>query len=163
MRPGAGQESPEFLEFYAAYAKKEARGDAFRAYRQVTKAGHTHQSIMEGLRRSLFDWNLRVLDKTFIPLPASYLRAHRFLDELGSSPAPTIPKPVHASWNGSQSKLVKALGQPIFDAYFADQQFLPGPPPQILCTSQFKANLIANKFRFPLTRLWGEGMIVRSV
>lgn len=156
-------ETPEFIEFYSLYPRKCARGAAWLAYRQVTKAGNTHTAIIAGLRQSVWDWNLRTIDKTFIPHPATYLRARSFLDELTGQPSPSqAPKALHASWNGSASLLIKALGQSTFDAYFADQQFLPGPPPQILCTSPFKANTIANKFRFPLQRIWGEEIIVRE-
>lgn len=64
-----------FDEFYAAYPRKEAKRKAEQAYRAALKRAD-HDTIMAGLRRFRFPD-----DRTFTPLPASWLNADRWADE----------------------------------------------------------------------------------
>lgn len=68
-----------FEDFYGAYPRKKARGDAEKAFGQALKKGHTVEDIMNGLARNLADLSRR--DPQFVPYPASWLRAESYWDE----------------------------------------------------------------------------------
>jgi hypothetical protein len=68
-----------FAEFYQAFPRKKARGDAEKAWQQAIKKGHAPDEIMAGLMRNLADLQRR--DAQFIPYPATWLRAESFFDE----------------------------------------------------------------------------------
>lgn len=83
---------PECAAFYAAYPRHDAPDDAFKAWRQVIKAGAKPADIMAGLARYQFP-----TDRQFIKLPASWLRAGCWksdefpLDTGGSEITPSNP------------------------------------------------------------------------
>jgi len=71
--------SPEFLSFWAAYPKKKAKWDAFKAWKKESPP----------LDRCLISLEAQVLteswtkdDGQFIPHPATWIRDHRWEDEL---------------------------------------------------------------------------------
>lgn len=71
-----------FMRFYEAYPRRQKPRDAYKAFRQVVK----DDDVL--LNRIIEDINLRCTkhsqwqDKQYIPLPASYLRAHDFESEI---------------------------------------------------------------------------------
>jgi hypothetical protein len=65
--------------FYAAYPRKQAPDDAFKAWRKVINAGAKPAEIMAGLERYQFD-----PDPTYIKLPGGCLRAGNWKNQ----PAP---------------------------------------------------------------------------
>jgi hypothetical protein len=68
----------EFDEWYRIYPRREARGSAERAYRTARKS--TDQTILlAAAKRSAEKY--RGADPKFIPLPATWLNAKRWLDE----------------------------------------------------------------------------------
>jgi hypothetical protein len=68
-----------FAQFYTAFPRKKARGDAEKAWIQALKKGHSAEEIMAGLERNLADLKRR--EPQFIPYPARWLRAEGFFDE----------------------------------------------------------------------------------
>lgn len=68
--PKVMEDDPECRAFYAAYPRHDAPDDAFKAWKQVTRAGAKPSDIMAGLARYPFP-----VDRQFIKLPASWLRA----------------------------------------------------------------------------------------
>jgi hypothetical protein len=69
-----------FEEWYSLYPRKKARGDAKKAWDQMTvKQGNSPDDIMAGLKRNLADLQRR--DPQFIPYPATWLRSESFFDE----------------------------------------------------------------------------------
>jgi len=76
VRSRAAKADPEFAAFYAAYPRHEASDDGLKAWRSVISHGVGVAEIMAGLARFRFN-----TDPTYIPLPASWLRAGRWKDE----------------------------------------------------------------------------------
>lgn len=76
---------PSFIEFYSAYPRRQSKQDAIKAYSLVRKAGVAHEKIMQGLE-SAKRVDRRFRDPQFTPLPASWLRAGGFEDDVGSTP-----------------------------------------------------------------------------
>lgn len=73
-----------FDSFYDAYPRREARGAAERAYRAAVKKS-TPDEIMAGLGRWKAKWNADQTERKFIPLPATWLNAARWEDELATA------------------------------------------------------------------------------
>ncbi len=71
--------SDEFLKFWELYPRRQQKLDAARAWRQVNRNGKLTEKIMDAIavhaRRK--DWR-----EPYIPLPASWLRAGSWDDEL---------------------------------------------------------------------------------
>lgn len=102
-----------FQDFYGAYPRKKARGDAEKAFGQALKKGHTVEDIMNGLARNLADLSRR--DPQFIPYPASWLRAESYWDE----PDPVMNRngkrtvaDAARDFNASYDRFSDALGLP---------------------------------------------------
>jgi DNA-binding transcriptional regulator YhcF (GntR family) len=82
--------SEEFLLFYAAYPKHEAKADAFRAWSQMNGSRpplETLLSIIEKYKRS-DQWQKE--NGKYIPLPATWLRGRRWEDEFLTKPTKDI-------------------------------------------------------------------------
>ena len=75
----------DFDEWYELYPRKESKGDAIKAWGQVTKA-HDPEDIIEGLKKQLPI--LRVQERKFTKLPATWLRKWCWMDELEAPDAP---------------------------------------------------------------------------
>jgi len=77
IQPASG-----WSEFYAAYPRKEAKLDGLKAWNQLSPAAEVQRKIMAdiGQRLGLDLWSKA--DVKHIPLPATYLRARRWEDEL---------------------------------------------------------------------------------
>lgn len=80
-----------FDEFWSAYPKKVAKGDAVKAFKQATKRAPV-EDIIAGARRLAADPNLP--EKRFIPHPGKWLRADQWEDEpLPGSSEPSMSAP----------------------------------------------------------------------
>jgi len=74
-------ETPEFVTFYTTYPRHEARADAWKAWQQTVKAGIDPTCIIAGLKQQV-DHLASKKGEGFCPLPASWLRAGRWDDEI---------------------------------------------------------------------------------
>jgi hypothetical protein len=68
----------EFDQFWAAYPKKKAKGDAEKAWRQMHPP---LQGVQEALQRARTDPEWVKEGGQYIPHPATWLRAKGWLDE----------------------------------------------------------------------------------
>ena len=71
----------DFDQFYSFYPRKIARGEAEKAYAQQLKKGYDPKDLLAGAQCYAA---LVLKEKTaakFIPHPATWLRAERWLDE----------------------------------------------------------------------------------
>lgn len=75
--PADYKKDPAFMQFYNAYPRHDAPGDAYKAWKQVKP---DLQLILEALswQRREPGWNK---ERCFIPLPATYLRGRQFENE----------------------------------------------------------------------------------
>jgi hypothetical protein len=70
-----------FDEWYSLYPRKEARRAAEKAYWAALKRA-TAEEIRDGLKRSMIKWKMDGTERRYIPLPASWLNANRWMDEI---------------------------------------------------------------------------------
>jgi len=82
----------EFEEFWSLYPRKEAKGAAVEAFKTASKKIDPN-SIILGLKAQLP--TLAATDRKFIPLPASWLNAERWADEI----SPAKPERAEGWWN----------------------------------------------------------------
>lgn len=68
----------DFLAFWSVYPRKVAKLEALKAWKQMTRE-YDPADIIAGLRRNLAGLERR--ERQFIPHPASWLRAGRWMDE----------------------------------------------------------------------------------
>lgn len=76
-----GEFDPEgFAAFWAMYPRKDAKQDAYKAWRQLQPTIEMQVEIRDALawQVDLHDWATR---PRFCPLPATYLRGLRWTDE----------------------------------------------------------------------------------
>lgn len=74
--PAALAETDGFEEFWAAYPRKDAKRDAYKAWPAALKRGGGLAPLLAGVARMPLPDNRRM-----IPLPATWLRGERWLDE----------------------------------------------------------------------------------
>lgn len=79
-----------FDEFYAAYPRKRAPGDARKAWLQMRRAGVAADQMIAAAGTYAADPHLPV-DKTKIPYPATWLRSERFRDDPLEAPGHELP------------------------------------------------------------------------
>ena len=79
-----------FERFYAIYPRKVARLDAERAWRQMTRT-YDPEAIIAGAERFARQCANDGTEKQFLPYPATWLRAGRWLDE---EPITIKPEPM---------------------------------------------------------------------
>jgi len=70
-----------FQDFYTAYPRKIGKLDAERAWKQMLKQGHMPLDIISGARAYADLVRREGTAPTFVPYPASWLRAGRWMDE----------------------------------------------------------------------------------
>jgi hypothetical protein len=85
--PARGVVDDGFLDFWKAYPKKKAQPEARKAWKGLNPSADCQQRILAAIERQRreADW-LRESGR-FIPYPATWLRAHRWLDEPVRLPA----------------------------------------------------------------------------
>lgn len=78
-----------FAEFYAAYPKRQKRAEAEKAWRKLNPSPELQATILSALavHRAQDAWQRDA--GQFVPLPASWLNAKRWLDELDVSTVPS--------------------------------------------------------------------------
>ena len=80
-KTGAEKYPADFLEWYAMYPRKKAKGDALKAYRAARKE-IGHPELMEKTRKFVVYVQQTQTEQQFIPYPATWLRASQWEDEL---------------------------------------------------------------------------------
>lgn len=152
----------DFYDWYAQYPRKVARQDAQKAYEQQRKMGYTAEIMLAGAKMYAALVAQKNIETKFIPFPASWLRAGRWLDD-DLKPLQTLEEIqaiIDPSWKHYAPTLIKEIGSASFGAYFSKTQFLQGIPPQIVASTPFMASKISNKFKFPLERAFGEIQVI---
>lgn len=87
QRPKPAIRKPEhFPEWWAKYPRKEAKGQAEKAYTKAFRSGVDERTLYRGLLT--FAWPD---DEAFIPYPASWLNARRWEDEPSTKPPRNRP------------------------------------------------------------------------
>ena len=71
-----------FAAFWAAYPKRKAKKDAWKAWQELRPSAALHAEILAALVWQTEEWT----NPTYTPLPASYLRGERWTDE----PCPSV-------------------------------------------------------------------------
>ena len=93
------EESADFCAWYGAYPKHVARGDAWKAWGQVEAIRPPLVDLLAAISWQRLQPKWQEKGGEFIPHPATYLRAHRWLDERpgangnGHASKPTGPQP----------------------------------------------------------------------
>lgn len=70
-----------FREFYRVYPRKVGKLDAEKAFRQMTSRGYEPEAIINGAKKFAAIVAAEGKEMQFIPHPASWLRAGRWMDE----------------------------------------------------------------------------------
>lgn len=89
-KKGDGKYPADFLEWYAIYPRKKAKGDALKAYRAAMKEVD-HATLMEKTRKFVVFVEQSQQEQQYIPYPASWLRASRWEDELEDETPRALP------------------------------------------------------------------------
>ena len=72
---------PDFEAFWDAYPKRKAKADALKAWRQTAEARPDLDTLICSVRAQwVSEWQFD--ESRFIPHPATWLRAHRWEDDL---------------------------------------------------------------------------------
>lgn len=82
----------EFLEFYSAYPRHEAKADALKAWKTTAKTRPPIGELLAAIERQKAGDGWRKDGGKYIPLPASWLRAGRWADEAGVVGVSVLPK-----------------------------------------------------------------------
>jgi hypothetical protein len=77
LEPRPNEQSHRFDEFWRAYPRRQAKGDALKAWKKAVKE-HNQQMIITAARQYAESY---AGDPQFIPLPATWLNGQRWLDE----------------------------------------------------------------------------------
>jgi hypothetical protein len=94
-----------FEEFWALYPRKIAKGAAIKAWQKLTKSDQSE--VIESLPNHIKYWQVKGTEKEFIPYPASWLNAMRWLDELDFE-QPKPKKPALPWYSTDELTLAKA-------------------------------------------------------
>ena len=78
---GRDEESAEFQAFYAAYPRKTARGDAWKAWQSIKPTPELAAEILTAITAQAAT-TYKGKDKQYIPYPATWLRAQQWTDEI---------------------------------------------------------------------------------
>lgn len=75
------KDNSAFDDFWASYPKREAKQQAVTTYKKHIKAGVSHESIMQALKRYVAKWATNATADQYIPKPSSWLNTTPWLDE----------------------------------------------------------------------------------
>lgn len=141
-----------FTEWWQAYPRKCGKLDAEKAYKAAIKKGATHGELVEAVKRWKFP-----SEGSFVPYPASWLRAGHWLDELqiGRTTALFVLGATPISWNGTAQKLIAEIGEAKWQTWFADTELQLGDPATIWARKPSQVVWIRNKYRPQLERILG--------
>ena len=76
-----------FAEFYGLYPKRQKRAEAEKAWRKLNPSPELRSVLMNALAEHMAQDSWSRDNGQFVPLPASWLNARRWEDELGIGPA----------------------------------------------------------------------------
>jgi hypothetical protein len=82
----AKAEGDGFQLFYRSYPRKKNPGDALKAWQQTASIRPPLEELLLAVDRAVRDWRNRGTQPHFIPYPASWLRAHAWLNEIDPEP-----------------------------------------------------------------------------
>ncbi len=82
-----------FEEFYSSYPKKRNRGDAEKAWRGLKPDVELLCKMLEAVAWQVHTYDWVKEGGQFIPLPGTWLRGKRWLDEPPAKPQPAPPEP----------------------------------------------------------------------
>ena len=81
----------DFIAFWAIWPRKIAKGDAFKAWTQTEEMRPDMETLLKKIREATSSWRSEKREMSFIPYPATWLRAWGWEDEykiaLTSTPA----------------------------------------------------------------------------
>ena len=100
-----------FKEFYAVYPRKVGKLDAEKAWNQMT-AHYDKNAILEGAKKFARLCISEGKEKQFIPYPASWLRAGRWMDEEHETIKP-VPLFRPARTVDEAKQYLRSLGKPL--------------------------------------------------
>lgn len=101
----------DWMEFRRLYPRKEKWVDGRKAWTQLKPSHTLALQIIEDVKlRTLNNWHGK--EKRYLPLPASYLREHRWTDEIYKNrDSHGANKELHGKNHGRFSKFVRG-GEP---------------------------------------------------
>lgn len=137
-----------FNEWWALYPRKVSKLVAMKAYDQMLKKGYTHAELLAGIKRYIAELERLGTAREFVPYPASWLRAGRWLDENQSRSVSSSDDTIRESsapTSGFAGVLSRKLGDALFQAYFRDCSFTGRT---VLVPSQARKDYILNKFAY---------------
>ena len=85
----SAREPSRFPDWWAIWGKKKAKGDAEKAYKAALKK-ISHDDLMAKTRAYWDHVKASGTDLTYVPYPATWLRAEQWDDDLGPSQAPRL-------------------------------------------------------------------------
>ena len=88
-QPSVAREPSRFPDWWSAWGKKKAKGDAEKAYKAALKK-ISHDDLMAKTRAYWEHVKASGTDLTYVPYPASWLRAEQWDDDLGPQQAPRL-------------------------------------------------------------------------
>lgn len=149
-----------FDDFWEVCPKKTGKGEAERAWPKAIRLADA--DILVAAMRS-YAASQDGKDKTFTKTPGPWLNGKHWLDE-GIAPADSALsdgelEAFRAAWGGEAGKLIDALGDKgsvIFQSWFGDADFEPGPPAHIRLKKEFARQYVERKFAGPLRAAFGE-------
>jgi hypothetical protein len=74
------EDDPEFLAWWYVYPKKQAKGDAKKAWQQTAAVRPKTAALIKATRAAMASEQWRKEKGAYIPLPATYLRQERWDD-----------------------------------------------------------------------------------
>jgi hypothetical protein len=90
--PAVKEEDPGFAAFWAIYPRREGKGDARKAWRQVRRQGVAVDVILAGARR--YAAQRQGEDPQYTKTPGPWLRAERWADEPAPAHRPAASTPM---------------------------------------------------------------------
>ena len=84
-------EPDDFDTFWAAYPRKQAKGDARKAWIQTARIRPSMDELLKSISDACRSDQWQENSGKYIPLPASWLRGERWCDEWVISTKPKLP------------------------------------------------------------------------
>lgn len=96
------------LVFLATYPRREAKADALKAWRQTRAARPSLSVLVDALARHALVHEWSKDRRQFIPLPATWLRGHRWADEFDAVLSPLLTARLEKWKAAAQGKAAEA-------------------------------------------------------
>ena len=104
-----------FDDFWSVYPRKIGKLDAMKAYCSMTRAGYAEADILSGAVSFAEMVRQESTEKQFIPHPATWLRAGRWMDENLSGFQPLDPKAIAEAKDKADRFLKRGVYAPKFN------------------------------------------------